>query len=497
MRFDKVLVTNLPSPPGYVANKDSMGGFGQLFPKGATLFPVMDLVYLASYLVDKGIPVEVLECLGLELERPQLLERVQALAATGETLLMVVRTSAPTLDVDLALCQALKEQVPALSIGIYGPVVPHVLKRIKQEMTLDYIFQGDPDETVYELVTGAQETQITGLTRLQAGTWQTNSSRGFLQDLDGLPFPKWELFPYRKYQLPRSSVRGETTCLPMQTSRGCPVGCHYCPYPVGQGLAWRHRSPQNVVDELEHLVRDLGVRYVLFRDPIFSLNPNRTVQICEEIIRRKLQVEWRCETRVDCLNPKTLEAMAMAGCKGINFGVESAEVQIQTNVGRRPITQEQFIEAIGLCRSLGIKTFCFFIVGLPGDTVTTILRTIKFAIDIRPDWVQFTAASPFIGTKLRDWAIAQGLVEQDEYAYINSHEAMIGNEHLSKDQIATLLHFAKFLERYLINRRGILKDGNRSDRTYRWAKTVADGVSNRAARVVFALGKRQFERWAL
>ncbi len=495
MDFRKAIVVNPPSPPGYVSNKDSMSGFGQLFPMGATLFPPLDMVYLASYLAEKKVPVDVLECLGLELTKEQLVEEIASACDVGSngSVLIVVRTSAPTLDWDLSICSEIKAKTDGARIGIYGPVVPHVIGRIQQESSLDYIVRGDPDEVVYELMLGRSEGEIRGLT-FREGGWIENPSRAPIKDLDTLPFPKWELLPYKKYTLPKSSARSEAPFLPMLTSRGCPIGCHYCPYPVGQGLAWRFRSPQNVADEIEHLVRDLGIRYILFRDPMFSLRPKRVIDICQEIGRRGLECEWRCETRIDFLNEETLRAMARAGCSGVNFGVESADVEIQANVGRKPIAKERFVDTVTLCRQLGINTFAFFIIGLPGDTVQTILKTIEFAIDLQPDWIQFTAASPFIGTQLREWAFSRGLVTEDEYAYVSSHEVTMGNENLSKEQVQSFLHFAQFLQKYLINRKGILKADNRPGWIYQVAKSQADIVSEHVARAIFALGKRHFTR---
>lgn len=495
MRFQSVVVMNPPNPPGHVSNKDSMGGFGHLFPLGATYFPPLDLIYLASFLVENKVQVQTLECLGLEYSKEQAVEAVRGSAGeSGEAVLLVARTSSPTLDWDLEVCSAIKAAYPRLAVAIYGAVVPHVLARIQREAAIDYIVLGEPDDTVYELVKGDDELQIDGLTWRGGDSWVRNRERGFAKELDRLPFPKWELFPYRAYHLPKSSAHSEEVFLPMWTSRGCPVGCHYCPYPVGQGLLWRLRSPENVVDEIEHLVKDLNVRYILFRDPIFSLNQNRVMRICEEISRRGLKVEWRCETRVDCLRDETLRAMAEAGCRGINFGVESAEVEIQANVGRKPITQEQFIHTIGLCRELNISTFGFFIIGLPGDTAQTILDTIKFAIDMHTDWVQFTAASPFIGTRLRDWAINQGFATADEYAYVNSYNVKMGNENLSKEQIGELLAFAQFIGAYFINRKGVLKAENRTGPVYGMTRAAADAVSLGAARVAYAIGRRRLER---
>ena len=164
-------------------------------------------------------------------------------------------------------------------------------------------------------------------------------------------------------------------------------------------------------------------------------------------------------------------------------------------MGRKPITPAQFLASIALCRELGIRTFGFFIIGLPGDTVGTILSTIQFAIRLRANWIQFTAAAPFIGTKLREWAVARGLVTPDEYAYVSSHSTMMGNENLSKEQVQSLLRFAQFIQNYLINRKGILKDESHRGPVYRTAKALADLATDAAARVAFALGRRRFERW--
>lgn len=496
MSFEQVVVVHPPSPPGFVANRDSMGGFGQLFPSGATILPPLDVPYLAGYLAAKDVRVSVLECLGLELNVEHLARRVATLVDQGRPgrTLAALRTSAPSLDWDLSVAAALKEAAPDLAIALYGPVVPHVRTRLAQDGVLDYLIAGEPDATVHELASGRAEAEILGLSHRRGTDWVDAPPRPFLKDLDQLPFPKWELLPYQRYTLPKSSATEPVPFLAMLTSRGCPFGCHYCPYPVGQGLPWRFRSPRNVVDEIEHLVNDLGIRYILFRDPMFSLRKDRAVEICDEIQRRGLAFKWKCETRPDCMDEPTARAMAAAGCDGINFGVESAEVGIQKNAGRKPVAQEAIVEMVEICRRVGIKTFCFFIIGLPGDTVHTVLSTITFAVRLRPNWVQFTAASPFIGTKLRDWAVSRGLASADDYAYVSSHQALMGNENLSVDQVATLLRFAQFFERYLINRGGILKDVNRRGGLYAAARLAAETVSNLSARTILSVGRRRLER---
>src|SRR5229473_1317394 len=290
MRFKTVIVVNPPSPPGYVANRDSMGGYGQLYPIGAPILPPLDVPYLVGYLESKNVPFEVLEAQGLSLSRDQLAGQVARIAGSdpSERTLVVVRTALPSLDWDLSVCATIKSAAPNISIAVYGSIVTHVLHRVLREPCVDYVLRDEPDATVYELMSGRQANEILGLNYRSGGGWQQTASRPFLKELDTLPFPKWERLPYKKYSLPKSSATVPVPFLPMLTSRGCPFGCNYCPYPVGQGLPWRYRTPQNVVNEIEHLVKDLGIQYILFRDPMFSLRQDRVMEICKEITRRGL-----------------------------------------------------------------------------------------------------------------------------------------------------------------------------------------------------------------
>lgn len=475
MTHTAVLLINPPSPAGHMSNKDSMGGFGQLYPAGASPFPPLDMPYLAATLTQQGIAFEVFECGALRWSMDEL---VRAIDATGKAAgaLFVVRTSLPTIDWDLHVCAELRKRCGAKAILVYGPVVSPLLWRIQRDDDVDYALVGEPDVAVVELMQGKPAGEVSGLVWRAADGWHRNPDRKFEKDLDAQPFPRWDVMPVERYTIPKSATAGALRFLPMLSSRGCPFGCNYCPYPVGQGLPWRDRSPANVVDEIEHVVRDLKVEYIIFRDPLFSANKKRVVAICEQMLARGIKVQWRCETRIDCLDEKTIEMMARAGCVGVNFGVESIDPQVQKNVERKPITEAEFLETIRLFRKHGIATFAFFVVGLPGDTVDTILQSIRFALRLGASWTQFTVATPFIGTRMHDWAVEQGFIAKDHYRIISANEGSIGNENLSPAQVHRLHRFAQILQRNFINRRGILKNELRRDLPYRLAKGALDFV---------------------
>ena len=473
MTNSAVFLVNPPNPAGHVSNKDSHGGYGEVYPSGAGPFPPLDMPYLAASLTEAKMPVKVFEAGAM---RWSIADLCQAMDATGEApgAMLVVRTSLPTIDWDLEVCAELRARGVYGKIMVYGPIVAPLLWRIQREAAVDYAVTGEPDQAVVELLRGAPLGDISGLVWRDGGEWHSNAERKFERNLDSQPFPRWDLFPIERYTMPKSAAAGVLRFLPMLSSRGCPFGCNYCPYPVGQGLLWRDRSPGNVVDEMEHLVRDLGVQYVIFRDPLFSANKKRVAAICEEILARGISIRWRCETRIDCLDEKTIAIMAKAGCAGVNFGVESIDPQVQKNAERKPITEKRFVDTMVLLRRHGIATFAFFVIGLPGDTVDTIIESIRFALRLGASWTQFTVATPFIGTRLHDWAIEQGFVAKDHYKIVSAHEGSIGNENLTPAQVHRLHRFAQILQRNFINRRGILKNELRRDPAYRLAKRTLD-----------------------
>jgi hypothetical protein len=424
-------------------------------------------------------------------------ERLRAHEGKGPALLLV-RTSLPTIDWDLDVCRELRANFTPGALVLFGAAVGPLQQRIKQELAIDATITTEPDGPALDLMRGTSFEAIRGLMYRDGDVWKSTGERGFEPDLDSLPFPRWDLLPHERYTIPKSSASGHMRFLPMLSSRGCPFGCSYCPYPVGQGLKWRYRSPDNVVDEMQYLVERFGVQHIIFRDPMFSAQKKRVVAICDEIVRRGLKVQWKCETRVDCLDEPTIAAMARAGCVGVNFGIESVDPEIQKGVHRQPITPQEFVATIDTCRRYGISTFAFFILGLPGDTLATIMESMEFAVHIRPTWMQFTAATPLVGTSLHDWAVREGLITPDFYRIVTSHAGSVGNENLGSADVQRLHRFARFLQVHLINRHGILKNARRTDLLYRALKRLADLASYtstillvRAARVWFGLTIRE------
>ena len=173
-----------------------------------------------------------------------------------------------------------------------------------------------------------------------------------------------------------------------------------------------HRTAENVLQELMHIKTHFNVKAVQFRDPTFTLKKDRTLEICEGIIRNRLHIEWGCETRVDCLDEQLIEKMTEAGLKGVNIGIESSDPQVIRNAKRGWIDPDHIRKMVRLMSANGIRVSGFFIIGLPGESRETVQRTIDFAVELPLSYAEFKIATPFPGTPLFEMAKANKWIEE-------------------------------------------------------------------------------------
>jgi radical SAM superfamily enzyme YgiQ (UPF0313 family) len=198
----------------------------------------------------------------------------------------------------------------------------------------------------------------------------------------------------------------------MFTSRGCPYRCIFCDKSIF-GSKWRARSPKNVLDEMEQIVKDLKIQSIIIYDDLFTLDKERVKEICQGILERDLQFEWKCEGRADRVDAEMLSRMKKAGCTLIAYGVESGN-QIGLDYLQKGITLSQIRRAFKLTHQAGIKPMAYFILGIPVETFAEGLKTIRFAKELNPDYAQFSILSPYQGTKLYDESQAKGWYREIE-----------------------------------------------------------------------------------
>jgi radical SAM superfamily enzyme YgiQ (UPF0313 family) len=198
------------------------------------------------------------------------------------------------------------------------------------------------------------------------------------------------------------------------TSRGCPYTCIFCERREILGSRFRVHSPESVVDEIEHLVRDWGMKEVFFYDDTFTLDARRAAGIAEEILRRGVPISWNISTHVRNVDRDLLELMRRAGCWQIAYGIETGDDKVMEEIGKGA-DLAMVRERIGWTIDAGIEAKGLFMIGHPTDTPESIERTIEFACSLPIASANFKITIPFVGTPLREMAGDYGELAADDY----------------------------------------------------------------------------------
>ncbi len=220
-----------------------------------------------------------------------------------------------------------------------------------------------------------------------------------------IPVPAHDLFVDHDYRYPfarRYPMAG------VYVAYGCPYTCSFC---ITGELGTSVRPVDNVVAEWRRLA-ELGVRELFVQDQCFGQPRRPFDEVLDALIEADLGLGWWTFSRVDVIDAELLRKMRRAGCHTLILGVESASEEILAN-HRKGYGTDLVTRAFALCEAEGMRTAATFILGLPEETPASIQRTIDFACSLPADYASFNVAVPRAGTRLREQALADGLVERD------------------------------------------------------------------------------------
>ena len=174
---------------------------------------------------------------------------------------------------------------------------------------------------------------------------------------------------------------------------------------------WRHRSPENMLDELELLNKTFNIKHFLFNDDCFSVDKKATIELCKGIVNRKLDMVFDMVTRTDCVDKDVLRALKDAGCYQINYGIETSSPRL-LKIMNKPVDVGVSERAIELTNSYGIRSTALFIAGCVGETYETINETIDFLNRTRPSRIGIgKGLMIFPGTRLYALAKENGVID--------------------------------------------------------------------------------------
>lgn len=310
-------------------------------------------------------------------------------------------------------------------------------------------------------------------------------------DLDDLPFPRHELFMRDEYTVfhPTDVTRRRRWGF-LMSSRGCPYPCLYCSPTLrnSYGRKMRYRSAENVVGEMEYLVK-LGATVLHFKDDIFTVNRERTMELCEAIRLRGLRVSWTVQTRADCVDPELLRAMRAAGCCTVSFGIESGSPRI-LKVLRKQETVEDSIAAARAAREAGMFLVNFYLLGNPTETLEDMQMTLDLAKEIDPDLLQVGFFTPYPGSPYYEEVFRdQDDLSPDEFSHYNRiiNLSEVATPDLKRFQsrfYREIILRPRFAARFVRNRmRGLPRNLHQEWRFFSLsAKFLLSSIGNRARR---------------
>jgi radical SAM superfamily enzyme YgiQ (UPF0313 family) len=405
----------------------------------------MDLLYYATILQDHGYACRLRDYPGEG-------AGWEAFVADIEDLLpdvLIISVTTPTLHHDLRCLSFAKERLPRIVTVAKGA---HFVLRDVETMgscpALDIAIRGEAEAAVEEFASGVRLDDILGITFRRVTGIVRNPDRPQVRDLDGLPMPDRRLLNNALYVRPDTGAPQAT----ILCARGCPKSCIFCLVKVVTGRPISQRSPASIVAEIEHCVREHGIRDFYFRADTFTWYKPWVKEICELIVGKGLDVNWVCNSRADTVSDDLLAAMKRAGCWMIGLGIESGSEDVLRRI-KKGITLDEARRAAAMIRRHGIRTYNFFIIGFPWDDERTVRETVDFALELDSDFVEFHTAYPFPGTELAEVAATYGLYEESAVHDRDVMTSPMRTLHLSAERIHQLRRTA--IRRYYLRPRAI------------------------------------------
>ena len=305
-----------------------------------------------------------------------------------------------------ALATQLKNTLSETRIVVGGPHPSGYVEETLANKAIDVSVLGEGEITFSELVpllgAGADFSGIRGIAFMRDGHVVQTEPRPFIEDLNTLPFPAWDLLKFDKYWKRNSFSRlGPRPYMSLFSSRACPYGCIYCHKLFGK--KYRARSPENVIEEIETLVSRYGIKSFEFVDDCFNLDRGRVSRICDEIIARKLRLTLAFPNglRGDLLDHALLKKMKEAGTLEIGVAIETVTPRLMKMIGKN-LSLEKVSRTIDDARNLGIPCDGYFMLGFPTETEEEMRDTIRFAVKSNLLYAHFMIVTPFLGTVLAE-----------------------------------------------------------------------------------------------
>jgi len=430
------------------------------------------MAYSAAILEKNNVKVKIIDTLAEEMRENEFLKTVKKFSPD----LVVSECSTPSIYIDYQNAEKIKQTVDT-KIAFVGNHISALPNEVLKNENVDFGLMGEYDYTLRDLVLNfgkeKRYSKTLGLAYKKSNKIYVNKRRPLIKNLDDLPLPARHLFKMENYN---ESFCGHFPNMQVLTSRGCPFSCIFCLEPwVIYGKSYRVRSIPSVLEEIEMLMNTYKPNEIYFDDSTFTVFEKRTIDLCEGMMNRGLDIPWSCMTTANCIrNKKMLEKMRESGCERIKIGLESADEDVLRIIGK-PYVLTHVRKVLEWAKECDLKIHLTSMVGLPGQTIHSVRKTKRFIQSLAKKGLvyslQTSFAVPFPGTKFYEMAKKnKWLITENWAKYDGSCNCVVSYPKLTKEEIVKLQNELRSSWKYsslppslllqkvnrLINQRGIL-----------------------------------------
>ena len=377
--------------------------------------PPLGIALLSAIWDNQGHTSQIIDADALRLTIPEIITRINP-----HTDFVGITATTPEITCATMIARKVREKYPHIKIMMGGvhPTVFH--KELVQDKSCDLVVRNEGEYPMIELAKGTPFNLIPNLTWRNADNEIiVNPDCDTYVDLNNLPFPAYEKLPMHLYHSALGAAKREPS-IAMVTSRGCPGECAFC-FSGMFGSQIRSMSPDRIMEHIEHLQKNHGIREISFYDDTFIINKKNVAELCQLMLAKNIKLSWSCFARMDSVTPELLLLMRKAGCHQVTYGFETIDENILKNINK-PGNLAQFQKAIEWTKAANINIRGTFMMGNPGETVESMEKTIAFAKTSGIDLALINIITPYPATILyQEFSRNNMLQHQDWDLYDMSH----------------------------------------------------------------------------
>jgi radical SAM superfamily enzyme YgiQ (UPF0313 family) len=355
-----------------------------------------------------------------------------------------------------AMAKVIRHVYPEAKIIFGGAHCAALPDEVIAHSEVDIVVCGEGEITTDDILSGKDSPEISGIIYKDNNKVIKNSSRERIKDLDSLPFPAYDLLPMDKYYPAKGSYK-RLPAISMLTSRGCPGRCTFCNKTLGTTMVFR--SAQSLVEEIKMLVKDYGIKQIMFYDDTFTTHKENVRQFCELLLKDEVDISWCCFSRVDFIDLDLLKLMKETGCHQIMYGIESGNQTVLNSINKN-IDLDLVRKIVKLTKQAKIDVRGAFMIGNPIETRSTVLETLDFAIELNPEIAIFNITTPYPGTAMFEEAKQNNMLLTHDWDDYDLSKPVMKLQNMSQQEIADLYHFCYkkyyFRPKYILMRIGRL-----------------------------------------